>query len=235
MHVAETFDEVCHKMAALRSLHKNADIPTVTERQSQLNLRFAQATELANSLQVRLTEFRAEQEEIEGEIDDAVVWLADVRERLASLEDVSGEDEALVSRLQVTQVGVGVDSWMPTPLWDRLTALIPVYILTVCVRSDSTVSNEPAYDFHVHCEFTVAMLPRASVELCQHSANVESLGSCDPSFDRWNNDCVAVSLELCNFERSHNRYVTVCVPYGQTMRLLCMLLCASPCTLTSMC
>ena len=104
-HVAEMFDDVCHKMAALKHLHKNADIPTVTEQQSQLNSRFARATELADSLQVRLTEFRAEQGEIEEEIEEAVVWLAEVRERLATLEDVSGEDEALVSRLQVTQVG----------------------------------------------------------------------------------------------------------------------------------
>ena len=103
-HTEEVFDTVCQKVSALQQLHKNADIPALSEIQSQLNFRFAQATELADLLQGRLEEFKVERDAIESDIDDAVSWVAGVRERLVTLDDMSGQDDAIVSRLQVTQV-----------------------------------------------------------------------------------------------------------------------------------
>ena len=103
-HTEEVFDAVCQKMSALKQLHKNADIPALSQLQSQLNFRFAQATELADLLQGRLEEFKVERDAIEGDIDDAVNWVAGMRERLVTLDDASGQDEAILSRLQMTKV-----------------------------------------------------------------------------------------------------------------------------------
>jgi len=91
-------------VSALQQLHKNASILALSEIQSRLNFRFAQATELADLLQGRLEEFKVERDAIESDIDDAVSWVARVRERLVTLDDMSGQDDAIVSRLQVTQV-----------------------------------------------------------------------------------------------------------------------------------
>ena len=100
----EAFETLHRRMAALQEATGGQDMPALQDLQLMLDDQFAKAAELSDGLDNRLEEFTEERQGIEREMEEKVKWVANMRDKLAAVDDMSGSDQDLLTRLDNAKV-----------------------------------------------------------------------------------------------------------------------------------
>ena len=86
-------------------MNREQEIPELLAAQQEIQEQFDKATMLANQLGGVMADFSDERSNLQKEIEGETEWLNKAKEMLAKCDDVSGNDEDLVQRLQKCKVG----------------------------------------------------------------------------------------------------------------------------------
>ena len=88
-------------------MNREQEIPELLAAQQEIQGQFDKATTLANQLEGVMADFSDERGNLQKEIEAETEWLNKAKEALAKCDDVSGNDDDLVQRLQKCKVRFG--------------------------------------------------------------------------------------------------------------------------------
>ena len=103
-YIEDQFESLSKKIAGLQKLNSQQSIPALEGAQQEAEERFAQATELADILDSKQRDYTIKRAAVQSTVEEQVAWLNDMRDLLAQVDDVSGQDEDLVTRLKSCKV-----------------------------------------------------------------------------------------------------------------------------------
>ena len=101
----EVLNDINQKIGDLKDMNREQEIPELLAAQKEIQEQFDKATMLANQLGGVMADFSDERSNLQKEIEAETEWLNKAKEMLAKCDDVSGNDEDLVQRLQKCKVG----------------------------------------------------------------------------------------------------------------------------------
>lgn len=101
----EVFNSTCEKAKTLEELNKkHQSTATLKELTSSLEGEFQSAKDLANSLMERLADFSKQKNSLEHNIQAKLQHLVSLQERLQEADDVSGNEDDILRRMNVVKV-----------------------------------------------------------------------------------------------------------------------------------
>lgn len=99
-------DSVTRNLDNLSHLNDGAGVPHVDGRRRLLLERFAQASQIAMSLESDLEDFQCQKEGVENEIQTSISWLTQTRDELSRIDPATHSDEELVKQLLLAEVRI---------------------------------------------------------------------------------------------------------------------------------
>jgi predicted nucleic acid-binding Zn-ribbon protein len=103
-HFEKTYETMQEKIAALQDASGGRPLPVLEEMQQTLNSQFNKATDLCDSVDGKLVDFMSKHEALEEEIQEEMKKVTAIRDRLAAIDDITGDDDAIQARLEETKV-----------------------------------------------------------------------------------------------------------------------------------
>ena len=102
-YIEEAFETTTRKVATLQELNNDSEIPSLKDMQQTLEAQLAHAAELADQLDNQLDDFTGQKENLEDRISAESKVVARLRETISKLDDITGDDNDILHRLEDTQ------------------------------------------------------------------------------------------------------------------------------------
>ncbi|CAH1803094.1 unnamed protein product, partial [Owenia fusiformis] len=87
------------KVSDLEKLNNEKDIPSLHDAEQEISEKFKEVDQLATELAAKLQQYSATKSGVESEISQELEWLNELREKLAQVDTLTGDDTQLLERL----------------------------------------------------------------------------------------------------------------------------------------